>query len=132
MSEGWLELSNIDKLIDFSRKLIYYNFDEDTADMSDENFLRKIEKMSDRVEPELEQLLPFIEIKSMFMEQVVERDGVPCMSEDSYDQLLVAINQRMISNIVLGLVKKGLLDTAFDSDKNDFVFWVKNQDEEEH
>ena len=132
MSEGWLELSNIDKLIDFSRKLIYYNFDEDTADMSDENFLRKIEKMSDRVEPELEQLLPFIEIKSMFMEQVVERYGVPCMSEDSYDQLLVDINQRMISNIVLGLVKKGVLDTAFDSDKNDFVFWVKNQDEEEH
>jgi len=35
------------------------------------------------------------------------------------------INQRMISNIISNLVKKGLLETAFDEEKNDFVFWAK-------
>lgn len=132
MDESWLELSNIDKLIDFSRKLVYYNFDNESASLSDENFLKKIEKMSDRVEPEIEELLPFFEVKSMFMEQIVERDQVPCIMEDSYDQLLVDMNHRMISNIVLSLVKKGVLDSAFDDEKNDFVFWVRKEDEEEN
>ena len=132
MDESWLELSNIDKLIDFSRKLVYYNFDDESADLSDANFLKKIEKLSDRVEPEIEELLPFNEVKSMFMEQIVERDQVPCIMEDSYDQLLVDMNHRMISNIVLSLVKKGVLDSAFDDEKNDFVFWVRKEDEEEN
>ena len=34
----------------------------------------------------------------------------------------------MISNILSGLVNKGLVDTAYDSQSNDFVFWVKEDD----
>ena len=41
----------------------------------------------------------------------------------------------MVSNIVHGLVKRGVLHTAFDDEKNDFIFWVKKEyeldDEEE-
>ena len=31
----------------------------------------------------------------------------------------------MVSNIVKGLVSRGLVESAFDSEKNDFVFWVR-------
>jgi hypothetical protein len=37
----------------------------------------------------------------------------------------------MISNIIQGLVKKGVLHTAFDNEKNDFIFWVKTEEEME-
>jgi hypothetical protein len=36
----------------------------------------------------------------------------------------------MVSNIISGLVQKGLVETAFDEEANDFVFWVKNDQEE--
>jgi hypothetical protein len=38
----------------------------------------------------------------------------------------------MVSNIVRGLVKKGVLDSAFDNDKNDFIFWVKDKYDDEN
>jgi hypothetical protein len=35
----------------------------------------------------------------------------------------------MISNILNSLVNKGILDSAYDSDQNDFIFWVKEEDD---
>ena len=32
----------------------------------------------------------------------------------------------MVSNMISNLVKKGLLESAFDEEKNDFVFWKKD------
>ena len=40
------------------------------------------------------------------------------------------LNDRMVSNIISGLVQKGLVETAFDNEVNDFVFWVKNDENE--
>jgi hypothetical protein len=37
----------------------------------------------------------------------------------------------MISNILNSLVNKGVLDSAYDSDQNDFIFWVKEEEEED-
>jgi len=36
----------------------------------------------------------------------------------------------MVSNIINSLVKKGLIETAFDSEKNDFIFWVKDNEQD--
>ena len=47
------------------------------------------------------------------------------MLESDYDNVLRQLSERMISNIVRNLVKKGLVESAFDEDKNDFVFWIK-------
>jgi len=35
----------------------------------------------------------------------------------------------MVSNILQGLVQRGIVETAFDDESNDFVFWVKNNEE---
>jgi hypothetical protein len=37
----------------------------------------------------------------------------------------------MISNILSKLVSEGLLDSAFDTEKNDFIFWVKENNGKE-
>jgi hypothetical protein len=34
----------------------------------------------------------------------------------------------MVSNILAKLVNDGLIDSAFDSEKNDFIFWVVDKD----
>ena len=35
------------------------------------------------------------------------------------------------SKILNGLVNKGLVETAYDSESNDFIFWVKDDNKKE-
>lgn len=128
---GWMEIVNIDKLTDFSRKVIFYNFDEENKDLNDKDFLKKIEKIEDQESKEMDRLLPHDEIKNILSSLTFKKRNKNTkevslfIKETDYDEALAQINQRMVSNIVKGLVAKGLVESAYDSDKNDFVFWVK-------
>ena len=52
-----------------------------------------------------------------------------------YEQMVEAINSRLVSNIMMGLVRKGNLECGWDEEKNDFCFWkvteVQDEDEED-
>ena len=48
MSEGWLEIMNLEKLINFSRRVIYYNFDESNIKLDDDDFLDKVDKIASK------------------------------------------------------------------------------------
>ena len=125
--DGWLEISNSKKLINFSRKLVYYNFDETTEGMDDATFLEKIDNIGQDTEPEMDLLLPYDECKNIFKPMIFTEENRMYVKDDDYDDFLVQLNQRMVSNIVHGLVKRGVLNTAFDDEKNDFIFWVKKE-----
>ena len=135
-NDGWMEIINLNKLADFSRRIIYHNFDESNDKYSDKEFLEIVTQMKLSAEnyEELEQLLPITEttniLKSLCILKNRKKRTVYLIKEDDYDEFLVQLGQRMISNIILGLVKKGLVESAFDDEKNDFVFWVKKQDDE--
>ena len=128
---GWMEIVNLDKLVDFSRKVIFYNFDEENNDLSDKDFLKKIEKIEDQDSKEMDRLLPHDEVKNILSSLTFKKRNKNTkqvalfIKEPDYDEALAQINQRMVSNIVKGLVAKGLVESAYDSEKNDFVFWVK-------
>jgi hypothetical protein len=48
------------------------------------------------------------------------------ISDELYIEIIEALHSRMISNILNNLVNKGLVETAFDEEKNDFVFWIND------
>jgi len=131
MDEGWMEIVNIDKLVDFSRRVIFYNFDEDNDDLDDEDFMKKIEKIESQDSAEMNKVLPRDEVKAIFLDLIVKRRNkntkqvAMFIKEEDYEEVLAQLNQRMVSNIVKGLVSRGLVESAFDSEKNDFVFWVR-------
>ena len=133
--DDWLEIVSIKKIINFSRNLVYYNFDEETSNMDDATFLEKIDNIGPDTEPEMDLLLPYDECKSIFKPMIFTEENRMYVKDDDYDDFLIQLNQRMVSNIVHGLVKRGVLHTAFDDEKNDFIFWVKKEyeldDEEE-
>ena len=135
--EEWLEIVNLDKLVDFSRKVIFYNFDESNDDLNDQDFMDKIEKIEHTECEELEKLLPKDEVKAIFSDLVVKKRNKNTkkvalfIKEEDYEEVLARLNQRMVSNIVKGLVSRGLVESAFDSEKNDFVFWIKKDNEEQ-
>lgn len=125
--DNWLEIVSVKKIINFSRKLVYYNFDEETSDMDDVTFLEKIDKIGSDIEPDMDLLLPYDECKNIFKPMLITEKNRMYIKDEEYDDFLVQLNQRMVSNIVHGLVKKGVLNTAFDDEKNDFIFWVKKE-----
>ncbi len=137
-NDGWMEILNLHKLADFSRKVVYHNFDESNKEYSDQEFLSIVTEMELTPEDyeELEKLLPLKEtkiiLKSLSVTKKKQKRITYIIKDSNYDEFLVQLGQRMISNIVLGLVKKGLVDSAFDDEKNDFVFWVKRPDDNEN
>ena len=134
--DGYLEISNIDKLVNFSRRLIYYNFDDESEKLSDADFFEQVQKIKQEDMPELDKYLPFDEAKNIMKSLLIKRrhkkTKVPklFMKESDYDELLIQLNKRMVSNIVRGLVNKGVVESAFDDEKNDFIFWVKDKYDE--
>lgn len=125
--DDWLEIVSIKKIINFSRKLVYYNFDEETSNMDDATFLEKIDNIGPDTEPEMDLLLPYDECKRIFKPMIFTEANRMYVKDNDYDDFLVQLNQRMVSNIIHGLVRRGVLHTAFDDEKNDFIFWVKKE-----
>jgi len=52
-------------------------------------------------------------------------------TEKRTHQIIELLHTRMTSNLLSGLVSKGLLDMAFDESINDFVFWEKSKTNED-
>jgi hypothetical protein len=131
--DGYLEISNVDKLVNFSRRLIYYNFDDESEKLSDADFFDQVQKIKQEDMPEMDKYLPFDEAKNIMKSLLIKRrhkkTKIPklFMKESDYDEVLVQLNKRLVSNIVRGLVNKGVVESAFDDEKNDFIFWVKDK-----
>ena len=131
MQDEWLDIVNLDKLVNFSRKVVYANLGEEYSDTSDANFLKLVENMPKDQMSELDNLLSMPEAKAIFKPFVKRKRNKKTLTvkvimlESDYDNVLRQLAERMISNIVRNLVKKGLVESAFDEDKNDFVFWIK-------
>lgn len=136
MKDSWLEIVNIEKLVDFSRKLIYHNFDNQTKSMTDTEFFESVKNLPQEQDEEINRLLPMKECKLIMQSYIKKKrhkktkQVIYIIKESHYDEVLSEFNQRMISNIVSSLVSKGALEMAFDDEKNDFVFWVKKDTED--
>lgn len=130
--DQWMEVVNVTKLLNFSRKLVFYNFDSTYSSLDDEEFILKVGEIKISEEPEVDKLLPYKESLLMFNEHLRREKrknsakGYTIYIKDKdYDLFLEQLCERMVSNIIQSLVKKGLVETAFDNEKNDFIFWVK-------
>ena len=137
MDDDMMEIINLDKLVNFSRQVVFYNFSADN-DETDDEFISKVKNIKTDEKKELDELLPFQESKLIFKECVKKQINRKTkqtryvISESDYDKVLIELNSRMVSNIIRSLVKKGLVETAFDDDKNDFILWVSKLGEEEN
>ena len=49
-----LEIVNLEKLVNFTRRLIFYNFDEYQEEMTNEDFLQKVSKIETKDIQEIE------------------------------------------------------------------------------
>jgi len=133
----WFQVINLDKFIESTRVLIFNSFGKNNEKQQDElSFI--LEDLPKAEIEELNTVLTQEECMIMSKEFLKERRNNKTkqttflITNQKYLEMVESFNSRMISNMLNNLVNKGLLETAYDSESNDFVFWIKDNDKNQN
>lgn len=135
MSADWYVISDIDGFVDKTRALVFNSFGKQQNDQLREIGLDVVaENEKDEFDKVLSHDESMIIAKDILRKQTnkINMNVRYLVSDKIYSKLVSSLNERMIGNILNNLVNKGLVEAAFDSDSNDFVFWVKDDDENQN
>jgi hypothetical protein len=139
MNKEWFVIKNLKEFVDSSRRLVFQNFgqnltkeDENTID----NMIDYLGDMSIEDESEMNIVLSYDEaltivqpfLREQFNKKTKENRFL--VSESIYIDIITSLNDRMVSNILNSLVNKGLIETAYDDQSNDFIFWIKDDSQD--
>lgn len=132
MENKWYIISDVEEFTDKARAIVFNNFGvwQDITELD-----KLIDEVKDEDRKELDRLLSHQEslliLKETLKRQKNKRTQSVryCLNDGLFMDLLDKLNDRMVSNILSGLVEKGLVESAFDEESNDFVFWIKKDEE---
>jgi hypothetical protein len=133
MKKRIYEITDIDEFIKSLRSIILENFyeEEDKIKMESEfDFLMKSKRK--KIEEKLTVQEAEAIIRPMlktFVNNIGEVEYT--ISHKGFKKMLDELNKRVISNILMELAAEGLIETGFDDEKNDFIFWVSNEKNKE-
>ena len=135
--EQWFFINDFDDFVDHSRSLVFKFFGT-INEVADDSMTASLAKMSQEELEEMDETLTHDEsaiiIKNYARKQVNRKTKETryCLTDKLLQSIIEDMNNRMISNILNSLVNKGVLDSAYDSDQNDFIFWVKDEDNKQN
>jgi hypothetical protein len=121
MSE-WFVIKDKDQLIESTRILVFNSMGNEESNV-------KL-TISPEDKEELDTILSFNETKNIMMPHLRKqrnrrtKEERYLLEDSKYQEIIELIGSRMVSNILHGLVKKGLVESAFDTECNDFIFWI--------
>jgi hypothetical protein len=123
-------VKDIEYFVNYSRVLLFNLFGKDNnSEIDDIN--KDITDLSEEEKKELDTILSYDEslviIQSIAKEQKhkITKKSRYIITDELFLQIIEALNDRMTSNLLNGLVNRGLVETAYDDEAEDFVFWVK-------
>jgi hypothetical protein len=129
----WFIVPDLLEFTDKARSIVYNNFGV-WNNKTDMDIL--IDDVAQNEKAEFDKVLSHQESLVIVKENLKrERNKITkkiryILNDDIFAEIVYKLNDRMVSNIISGLVQKGLVETAFDEEANDFVFWVKKNEEE--
>lgn len=132
MSKETFIINNLEDFINATRRLVFQNFGAKSDKDLDLDII--INNSSPEDEQEMNRMLSYSEsysiIKSFVKKQTNKntKETRYILDENIYMSIIISLNDRLISNILNGLVNKGLIETAYDEKSNDFIFWVNSND----
>ena len=129
----WFIVPDLSEFTDKARSIVYNNFGV-WNNKTDMDIL--IDDVAQNEKTEFDKILSYQESLVIVKENLKrERNKITkkiryVLNDDIFADIVYKLNDRMVSNIISGLVQKGLVETAFDEEANEFVFWVKKDEEE--
>ena len=132
---SWYQIKDLTGFINHARELVFKSFGQINEDANDD-LTYTLSVLAPKDQAELDKILTYDECFIMAKNYMKIKISKKTKTENYYindmilSKILESFNNRMVSNILSKLVNDGLLDSAFDSEKNDFVFWVKDNEEQ--
>lgn len=106
------------------RRIVFAGFGE--KDLEDAELSELIAEID---EEEMDKTISFAECEVISREYIeqkkIRRKIKYLLTSQNFSQFIEAVNARLVSNIITQLVDMGQLESAWDSEANDFIFWVK-------
>jgi hypothetical protein len=131
INDDWFVIKDFEGFIESTRALVFNSFGSNTKEDDQQDFLMSV---SDRDKEELDKVLSYDESLTIvigFLKKEKHKTTKKIrylVNDSSFMKIIYSLNDRMTSNILNGLVNKGLVETAYDSESNDFIFWIKDND----
>jgi hypothetical protein len=130
----WYIITNLNDFTNKARAIVYNNFgtwqNKDELDILIDDIKEQDQEEFNKVLSHQESL---VIVKELIKKQKNRKTKAIryTVNDDIFADIVFKLNDRMVSNIVMGLVQRGLIETAFDDEINDFVFWIKDKEENE-
>ena len=129
----YYKITNLEKFIESTRVLVFDAFGKTDNHDPDELTMSLTElKPEEQVEIDsvLSQQESLIIARDFIRQKTKNKKTIYIISEKKYMAMIESFNERLISNMLKNLTQIGLLDSAYDSELNDFIFWIKEQPNE--
>ena len=126
---SWYQIKDLTGFINHARELVFKSFGQINEEAND-NITYTLNELAPKDKEELDKILTYDECLIMIKNHIKTKISKKTKKESYYindtilGEILESFNSRMVSNILAKLVNDGLLDSAFDTEKNDFIFWV--------
>jgi len=130
-NEEWFIVKNLEEFINHTRILTYNSYgktkDEDSSDID------KLMNISLEDQKELDKILSYDESLSIVTAIIKKQKNRTTnkiryiLNNVLYLEIIHGLADRMTSNILHGLVNKGLVEMGFDDESNDFIFWINDK-----
>ena len=141
INEEWFIIKNIDDLTNSVRALVFNNFgkndEPEVQDKEDDVVNNLLFELDPNDQKELDSVLSYSEsliiVKQHIKKQIHKKtDKIRyIMNNDMFLKIIQSLNDRMVSNLLNSLVNRGLVETAYDAEDDDFIFWVKEDNNKE-
>lgn len=134
---NWYVVSNLDDFVTTARKLVFNAFgkaQEDVDNPSADDLILISPQDQKEFDTVLTQEESLVIAKNLLRKQVNKKTKEEryVITDELMTEIIESLNDRMVSNILNSLVNRGVLESAYDTESNDFIFWVredeKNQD----
>jgi hypothetical protein len=127
----WFVIKNFDDFVDHARLLVFKFFGVANEQMND-SINKVIGELTEKEKEEMNEALTHEECAIIIKNKAkLTKNKEYKLTETILYDILEEINSRLVSNILNRLVNNGILESAFDSEQNDFIFWVKDNDKKQ-
>lgn len=125
-------IHNLANFVNSSRKIVFTAFGVSDESVEDDLF----KDINDLAKEELEEMEEVLSLKESmaiaksyvsFQVNKKTKKQRTILKGTDFNEFIEALNARLVSNLLMSLVKKGIVETAYDPEENDFIFWTKDE-----
>jgi hypothetical protein len=135
MKNDWHQIKNYSEFVEHTRLLVFKLFGEESDDNPISNIIDMSMPLNTKDKEEMDKMLSYEEssvIVNSFARHKINKktkETAYFITQQILMDIVESLNSRLVSNILNKLVNDGILESAYDSEKQDFIFWMPENHE---